>query len=82
MVGLIDLLNLARDAGLTWYQDGNRLIVRGPRTADELAKQMIARKAEVFATLKLPMPIVAAEVTYDPIPEWAIEAALAAFRHN
>lgn len=51
MVGLSDLLKLARDAGLTWHQDGNRLVVRGPRAAAELAKQLIGRKAEVFASI-------------------------------
>lgn len=51
MVGLIDLLNSARDAGLTLKRDGNRLVVRGPRAAGELAKSLVSRKIEVFNCL-------------------------------
>lgn len=79
MVGLIELLNAARDAGLTWGRDDERLLVRGPRAAGELAKQLVARKMEVFATLNSPPPNASFEVAYDPLPDWAIESALAAF---
>jgi hypothetical protein len=77
MVGLIELLNSARDAGLIWQQDGDRLLVRGPRFAVDIAEQLIARKAEVFASITPPSPEFVSEVTYNPIPDWTIDAALA-----
>ena len=79
MVGLIELLNFARNAGLTWHRDGERLVVRGPKSLADIAKQLVARKDEVFATITRLPPTVASDITYDPIPDWAINQALKAF---
>lgn len=50
MVGLT-LLTEARAAGLAVRVDGDRLIVRGPRQAEALARRLIAHKAEILTAL-------------------------------
>jgi hypothetical protein len=50
MDGVI-LLQRAQETGLTVRIDGDRLVIRGPRQADQAARQLIARKAEVMAVL-------------------------------
>ena len=51
MVGLTMLLDSARAAGVTIRVDGERLIVRGPKSAEMLAKSILAQKAAVVAWL-------------------------------
>lgn len=48
---LTTLLDLARAAGITMRVDGDRLILRGPKSAETLAKSILAQKAEVVAWL-------------------------------
>ena len=50
MVGLT-LLKAAHAAGLAVRADGSRLVVRGPRRAEPLAKQLLENKAEVLDVL-------------------------------
>jgi hypothetical protein len=50
----LTLLATARAAGLAVYAAGERLVVRGPRSAGGLAQELIARKAEVLALLGVP----------------------------
>ena len=51
MVGVKILLEQARKFGLKLRSESERLIIRGPRTADTLARKLLARKAEVLAVL-------------------------------
>jgi hypothetical protein len=55
MVGMT-LLDLARDSGLSLRLAGDRLVIRGPRRAEAVARELLARKAEVVALLKPPEP--------------------------
>lgn len=45
------LLTEAQHAGLEVRSDGARLVVRGPRSAEPLARRLLARKPEVLARL-------------------------------
>jgi hypothetical protein len=49
----LTLLNEARAAGLEVRTDGDRLVVRGPRSAETLARQLLAHKAELLYLLTL-----------------------------
>jgi hypothetical protein len=77
MGGVIGLLDRARAAGLSITTDGDRLTIRGPRRADALARELIARKVEVMAELTEAAP--AAESDSDPypwrrvLPSWPVE---------
>ncbi len=51
MDGLI-LLQEASAAGLTVLADGDRLVIRGPRSADAIARRLLAHKAAVIAALR------------------------------
>jgi len=50
MVGLT-LLDEARAAGLTVLADGDRLVVRGPRAAEAVARRLLEHKTAVLAAL-------------------------------
>ena len=50
----LNLLTIAREAGLTVRADGDRLVVRGPRAAEALAREVLEHKAEVMAALSPP----------------------------
>lgn len=50
MVGL-ELLAQATTAGLDVTAAGERLIVRGPRSAEAIARRLLAHKADVLAAL-------------------------------
>lgn len=50
----MSLLRDARAAGLTITSDGDRLLVRGPRQAEPLARALGANKAAVLAALADP----------------------------
>ena len=47
----VTLVADAQEAGLTMWADGDRLVVRGPRSAETIARTLLARKAEVLAVL-------------------------------
>lgn len=51
MGGLTALLDSARAAGVTMRVDGERLIVRGPKSAETLANSILAQKAAIIAWL-------------------------------
>ena len=53
MVGVVALLAEARDAGLGVVVDGDRLVVRGPRSCEAQAKALLAHKEEVVAYLSV-----------------------------
>ncbi len=46
------LLRTAAAAGLTVRLDGDRLVIRGPRSADTIARQLIAEKPAVVAAIQ------------------------------
>ncbi len=46
------LLDQARGAGLEVSTEGDRLVIRGPKTGDAIARQLLERKAEVVPTLQ------------------------------
>ena len=48
------LLDNARAAGLEVRANGDRLIVRGPRSAEPLARELLGRKVEVLLFLQDP----------------------------
>lgn len=50
----LTLLAAARAAGLTLVVAGDRLIVRGPRAAAPLARELLARKAEILVARETP----------------------------
>jgi hypothetical protein len=50
----LTLLEEARGAGLRVAAEGNRLVIRGPKTAEPLARRLLAHKAEVLAALAGP----------------------------
>jgi hypothetical protein len=47
----LKLLELARAAGLAVRVDGEKLVVRGPRKAEAVAKRLLENKAVVIAAL-------------------------------
>ena len=47
----VTLLQRARLAGLRLLADGDRLVIRGPRSQARLAKELLARKADVLEAL-------------------------------
>jgi hypothetical protein len=47
----VTLLHEAREAGLEVRADGDRLVVRGPRSAEALARTLLAHKAELLTML-------------------------------
>ena len=54
MTILIELLAQARRAGLTLaHGDDDALHIRGPRSAEPLVRQLLARKAEVLTTVSV-----------------------------
>ncbi len=59
MVAIETLLHEAHAGGLTVAADGDRLVLRGPRAADALARALLARKPAVLAHLAAANPAVA-----------------------
>ena len=70
MVGVSAMLEAAEVAGLEVRVEGDRLVVRGPRKAEPVAKQLLDHKAELVTHLSR-SPATATAVTR------AYEAALA-----
>jgi hypothetical protein len=62
MDGLM-LLNEAHAAGLDVVIDGNKLVVRGPRRAECVARKLLAHKREVMAAVAGVGPSTAAPIT-------------------
>jgi hypothetical protein len=52
----LNLLTIAREAGLTVRVDGDKLVVRGPKASAALAREVLEHKAEVMAALGPPAP--------------------------
>jgi hypothetical protein len=50
-MGGLTLLAEARKAGLTVRAEGDKLVIRGPRSAEDLARRLLEAKAEVRAQL-------------------------------
>ncbi len=55
-MGGLTLLDEARTAGLTVAVDGDKLVIRGPRSEDASARRLIAAKADVIAALQPKIP--------------------------
>jgi hypothetical protein len=53
---LSELLTAVRAARLKVTVAGARLVIRGPKSAEALARQLLDRKAEVMAALTAPAP--------------------------
>ncbi len=53
MDSVLTLMDKARAAGLTVTSDHERLVVRGPKSAGELAQQLLERKSEVMLLLRV-----------------------------
>jgi hypothetical protein len=47
----LTLLSEGRAAGLTVTVDGDRLVIRGPKSADAVARRLLAHKAVILAAL-------------------------------
>ncbi|MBI4507217.1 MAG: hypothetical protein HY691_16930 [Chloroflexi bacterium] len=73
----VTLLVQARAAGLDVHADGDRLVVRGPKSAEPLARQLLAAKVEIMPLLAAAAAERAAEGNYraDPRPELPDHAA-------
>lgn len=52
----LTLLNRAREAGLAVAAEGDKLVIRGPRRAESVARLLIEHKPEVLAALAPVMP--------------------------
>ncbi len=50
-MGAVSLLQEAEAAGLSVRVDGDRLVVRGPKSADAIAERLLDHKAEVLKVL-------------------------------
>jgi hypothetical protein len=50
------LLRRARDAGLAVLAEGDKLVIRGPRRAEPVARLLIEHKPAVMAALAPPFP--------------------------
>jgi hypothetical protein len=69
----LSLLREAQAAGLSVVADGAQLRVRGPRSAGELARRLLAHKAAVLAALR-PAPPPPGAVTWEQEHELEVEA--------
>jgi hypothetical protein len=65
----MSLLTKARGAGLAVRTEGDKLVVRGPRSAEKLALQLLDHKAEVMPLLTPQQP---AEVGGNASPTLAV----------
>jgi hypothetical protein len=65
----MSLLTKARRQGLDVRTNGDKLVVRGPRSAEKLALQLLDHKAELMPLLTLPQP---AELGSEASPTWAV----------
>jgi hypothetical protein len=51
-MGALKLIEEARSAGLKLRVDGDRLVIRGPRSAEPIAKALLDRKKEILPFLQ------------------------------
>jgi len=51
-MGSLSILEEARSVGLTVRVDAGRLVIRGPRSADTMARRLLDAKADVMAVLE------------------------------
>jgi len=75
-----ELLAAAKQAGLQVWVDGDRLVVRGPRTAEELGRQLLHRKQQVLGELRSPLPLTARGAMAPPMAESSVRHAGVAFQ--
>src|SRR5262245_5563591 len=68
MDGLM-LLHRARDAGLAVAAEDDRLVIRGPRRAESVARLLLEHKRQVMAAL-VPAKPASKAVESDPDQEW------------
>jgi hypothetical protein len=71
----LSLLEEARGAGLRVAAEGDRLVIRGPKTAEPVARRLLAHKAEMLAVLTGPRPsapgpalATSGDLTAGPVP--------------
>ncbi len=71
MGGVMPLLLQAAAAGLRIRVDGDRLVVRGPHAAEDIARQLLAHKAQVIAALAEPdeLRLHAAQIIFGASPD-------------
>lgn len=76
MVGL-SLLHAAREAGLTVTAVGDKLVIRGPKQADAVARRLLTSKSDVMAALLRAKPAMRSgllgeivEHSKDFVPAW------------
>jgi len=62
----IALIAEAHAAGLSVYPDGDRLVVRGPKTSERVAKRLLAAKPVVMAVLTMPPICAGCSEVIDP----------------
>jgi hypothetical protein len=78
-VGSLTLLDRARAAGLSVAARGDRLVIKGPRRAEPIARELMGRKAKVLALLAGPPqgpPAASPPMSYpwrEVLPDWSIE---------
>lgn len=65
----LTLLEDARAAGLAVRADNGRLVIRGPKRAEDVALRLLAHKAAVLDALASPWPIPAVNPDDLP-PDW------------
>lgn len=53
-------------AGLPFHADGDRLLVRGPQSAEAIARQLLTRKGEILASLSQAPPVPPASPEPEP----------------
>ena len=64
----LTLLEQAKNNGLEVKVDGDKLIVRGPKSQEELAKALLARKAEIIEALSREHQTPTAPSATDAVP--------------
>ena len=67
----VEMLEEARAAGLAVWSEGDKLVIKGPRSAGALALSLIEHKAQVLPLVRQPViPWVLAEWRRTSIPQW------------
>lgn len=80
-MGALKLIEEARSAGLKLHAEGDRLVIRGPKSAEPLAKALLDRKAEILPFLR-EQPATVVRPSPEPVPfhddgrEYESEAAI------
>ena len=66
-MGALRLIEEARSAGLKLRAEGDRLLIRGPKSAEPLAKALLDRKAEILPFLQ-EQPVATVYPSPEPLP--------------